>query len=170
MRSAPRLPRRRPWCPSVLRHRRLLRRLFARSAAPTRPPHESTGTTTAAARIDRHHSSVHGSASIPTPPCALAISLFSVSPGAAAALAPAAGRRSRSAGRLATSPALDRRRANRIPPPVPRKVSASRNKKSNFSANEDTLLCNSWLEISCDPITNTARRRREEEQGCRQSC
>ncbi|CAO2039936.1 unnamed protein product [Urochloa humidicola] len=47
--------------------------------------------------------------------------------------------------------------ASAVPPPVPRKV--SRNKKSNFSANEDTLLCNSWLEISCDPITNTGQRK-----------
>ncbi|CAO2177288.1 unnamed protein product [Urochloa humidicola] len=49
--------------------------------------------------------------------------------------------------------------ASAVPPPVPRKVSASRNKQSNFSANEDTLLCKSWLEISCDPITNTGQRK-----------
>ncbi|CAO2144060.1 unnamed protein product [Urochloa humidicola] len=49
--------------------------------------------------------------------------------------------------------------ASAVPPPVPRKVLASRNKQANFSANEDTLLCKSWLEISCDPITNTGQRK-----------
>ncbi|CAN6166513.1 unnamed protein product [Urochloa humidicola] len=49
--------------------------------------------------------------------------------------------------------------ASAAPPRVPRKVSASRNKQSNFSANEDNVLCKAWLEISCDPITNTGQRK-----------
>ncbi|CAN6245418.1 unnamed protein product [Urochloa humidicola] len=39
------------------------------------------------------------------------------------------------------------------------KVGATKNKLPNFSAHEDNLLCKSWLEISCDPITNTGQRR-----------
>ncbi|CAO2189304.1 unnamed protein product, partial [Urochloa humidicola] len=39
------------------------------------------------------------------------------------------------------------------------KVGATKNKQANFSAYEDNVLCKSWLEISCDPITNTGQRR-----------
>ena len=36
-----------------------------------------------------------------------------------------------------------------------RKFVTSRTKLSNFSPSEDKFLVKSWLEISCDPITNT---------------
>ncbi|CAN6317556.1 unnamed protein product [Urochloa humidicola] len=39
------------------------------------------------------------------------------------------------------------------------KAGATKNKLPNFSAYEDNLLCKSWLEISCDAITNTGQRR-----------
>ncbi|CAN6178166.1 unnamed protein product [Urochloa humidicola] len=39
------------------------------------------------------------------------------------------------------------------------KVGATKNKQANFSAYEDNVLCKSWLEISCDPTTNTGQRR-----------
>jgi len=32
------------------------------------------------------------------------------------------------------------------------KVTATRNKQTNFSVYEDNVLCKSWLEISCDPL------------------
>jgi hypothetical protein len=35
-----------------------------------------------------------------------------------------------------------------------RKVATTRIKHTNFSGQEDNLLCKSLLEISCDPITN----------------
>jgi hypothetical protein len=39
------------------------------------------------------------------------------------------------------------------------KAAATRIKHTNFSVQEDNLLCKSWLEISCDPITNTDQRK-----------
>jgi hypothetical protein len=42
-----------------------------------------------------------------------------------------------------------------IPPHGWRKVAATRHKHTNFSVQENNLLYKSWLEISCDPITNT---------------
>ncbi|RCV19393.1 hypothetical protein SETIT_3G380400v2 [Setaria italica] len=49
--------------------------------------------------------------------------------------------------------------ASATPPPRRRKVVATRNKQTNFSAYEDDVLCKSWLEISCDPVINTGQRR-----------
>jgi hypothetical protein len=46
-----------------------------------------------------------------------------------------------------------------IPPCGQRKVAAIRIKHTNFSVQEDNLLCKSWLKISCDPITNTGQRK-----------
>jgi hypothetical protein len=40
-----------------------------------------------------------------------------------------------------------------------RKVTTTRIKQTNFSIYEDNLLCKSWLEISCDPITNIGQRK-----------
>src|SRR6266540_2697725 len=39
------------------------------------------------------------------------------------------------------------------------KGTGTRNKKNNFSAYEDNVLCKAWLEISCDPVTNTGQRK-----------
>src|SRR6266540_1453125 len=39
------------------------------------------------------------------------------------------------------------------------KGTGSRNKQTNFSAYEDNVLCKAWLEISCDPVTNTGQRK-----------
>jgi hypothetical protein len=41
-----------------------------------------------------------------------------------------------------------------IPSRGRRKVATTRIKHTNFSGQEDNLLCKSLLEISCDPITN----------------
>jgi hypothetical protein len=46
-----------------------------------------------------------------------------------------------------------------IPPHGRRKVTATRHKQTNFSVQEDNLLCKSWLKISCDPIINTGQRK-----------
>jgi hypothetical protein len=46
-----------------------------------------------------------------------------------------------------------------IPPHGRRKVTTTMIKHTNFSIHEDNLLCKSWLEISCDPITNTGQRK-----------
>jgi hypothetical protein len=46
-----------------------------------------------------------------------------------------------------------------IPPCGRHKVAATRIKHANFSVQEDNLLYKSWLEISCDPITNTGQRK-----------
>jgi hypothetical protein len=46
-----------------------------------------------------------------------------------------------------------------IPPRGQCKVATTRCKLTNFSIHEDNLLCKSWLEISCDHITNTGQRK-----------
>jgi hypothetical protein len=46
-----------------------------------------------------------------------------------------------------------------ISPHGQRNVATTRIKQINFSIHEDNLLCKSWLEISCDPITNTGLRK-----------
>src|SRR6266508_396754 len=52
---------------------------------------------------------------------------------------------------------------NDVVPPEPsrgrRKGTGTRNKQTNFSAYEDNVLCKAWLEISCDPVTNTGQRK-----------
>jgi hypothetical protein len=49
--------------------------------------------------------------------------------------------------------------ASTAPPLVRRKVAATKVKQTNFSPFEDTVLCKAWLEISCDPATNTGQRK-----------
>src|SRR6266540_5513481 len=39
------------------------------------------------------------------------------------------------------------------------RVVRTRTKHTNFSAYEDNVLCKAWLEISCDPVTNTGQRK-----------
>ncbi|WVZ93109.1 hypothetical protein U9M48_039117 [Paspalum notatum var. saurae] len=46
-----------------------------------------------------------------------------------------------------------------VPPRGRGKETTPRNQQSNFSVYEDNILCKSWLEISCDPVTNTGQRK-----------
>ena len=46
-----------------------------------------------------------------------------------------------------------------MPPRTQRKVVAKKPKQENFKPEEDALLCQTWVEISSDPVVNTGQRK-----------